>query len=100
MFVFVNAEGVRYKVYYGKPKFSYKKRGKMKTIRVPGVCQNPERKNPKIIIDNNLKEKREMATISEEICHAFFFDKKEKEVRPFAKNLTKLLYKLGWKKVS
>ena len=98
VFIFENAEGVKYKIYYGKPKFSYKKNGKINTIRVMGVCDSPELKNPKIIIDDGLKEKAELATLIEECCHAFFWDKKEKEVRPFSKSLTKLLYKQGWRK--
>ena len=100
IFIFRNADGIEYKVYYGKPKFSYRKNGKTNTIRVMGVCDSPELKNPKIVIDDGLKEKAELATIIEELIHSHFFEKKEKEVRPLAKNLTKLLYKQGWRKIT
>lgn len=97
-FSFKNLDKKEYKVYFGTPKFTYKRNGKKVTINVCGVCDSDSRKNPKIIIDKDLYPKTELGTIIEEIFHAFFFDKKEKEARPFARTLAKFLYKQGWRK--
>lgn len=64
-----------------------------------GICYNPATKKPKILIDKRLQPKRELAVSIEEFCHAFFYDKLEKEVRPFSKVLAGFLYKNGWRKI-
>ncbi len=99
VFTFKNADGVIYKVYYGIPTFSYRRNGKRNTIKVLGVCYSPKDKKPKIIISKGISSRLELATIIEEWAHSFFWDKKEKEVRPFATSVTKFLYKSGWRKV-
>jgi len=98
VFSFKPPHGNKYKVYYGKAQFSYKRNGKKQTIPVCGVCDAPDSTNPKIIIDPNLTKRVELATIVEEICHAFLWNLKEKEVRPFAKTVAKFLSEQGWEK--
>lgn len=98
VFSFKNLNKKEYKLYFGIPKFSYKRNGKKVTIEVCGICDSDDHKIPKIIISKGLGPKVELGTIVEEIFHAFFFDKKEKEARPFARTLAKFLYKQGWRK--
>lgn len=93
---FKNADGVKYKVFKGKP-YIYEKG--VKTLH-PGYCDNPEGKNPKIVIHDNIEcSQTEMEVIIEELTHAYFFDKMEKEVRPFSKTVADLLYQMGWRKI-
>lgn len=98
VFNFKNSDGIEYEIHYGKPIFTYKKNGKIKRIRVPGTCDNPTLKSPKIIIDDNLTDKEELETIIEEIAHSFSWEATEKQIRPFAGLLAKFLYKQGWRK--
>lgn len=64
-----------------------------------GFCENPLRKKPKIVIDERLLPRRELAVICEEIAHAFFYEKTEREIRRFAAVLTKTIYKRGYRKI-
>lgn len=99
IFTFSNNDNIKYSVYFGKTRFTYKKNGKTIPVRAYGTCEDPESKNPKIIIEKNLADGKELATAIEEFIHAFYWDKPEKEVRPLAKTLAKFLYERGWKKV-
>jgi len=93
-----NAEGVKYAMYFKKPTIVKYKNKKRIVTELDGSCESPDCKNPEININKKLGDRREMAVIIEEIVHSFFFDKLEKEVRPLASVITKVLYKKGWRK--
>lgn len=89
-FKFKTDEGYEYSVNKVKPH---------RKFCAAGLCDNPQSKNPKIIIDPDLLPRRELSVTIEEFAHAFFFDKTEKKVRKFSAVLTKYLYSQGWRKV-
>lgn len=70
-----------------------------KRHQAEGLCDSPDLKSPKIIIESSLLPRREMSVTIEEFAHAFFWDKTEKNVRKFSAVLTKYLYSQGWRKV-
>jgi hypothetical protein len=86
---FKNFEGVEYNVNYNKPLSKYK---------ASGLCYNPNSKRPSIIVDPNLKSRRQLNVLIEEVFHAHFFDLPEKKARKFAANLGKLIYNRFLKK--
>jgi hypothetical protein len=89
-FKFKTDEGFEYRV----------KKLKIPTkLKAEGLCDDPESKNPQILICSSLLPRREMAVSIEEIAHAFFWEKTEKKVRKFSSVLTKYLYSQGWRKV-
>jgi hypothetical protein len=84
---FKNFEGVEYSIRYLKPsphRFKFK---------VDGMCDNPESQKPSILIDPELKDRRQLNVLIEEIFHAHFWDLPEKKARKFAANLGKAIYK-------
>jgi hypothetical protein len=89
-FKFKTDEGYEYKI--NKFKIPSK-------LNAEGLCDDPESKNPQIVISPSLLPRREMSVSIEEIAHAFFWDKTEKKVRKFSATLTKYLYSQGWRKV-
>jgi len=90
-YTFKNANGKEYRFYYRKPH---------KSQRAHGVCCPPDYDDPYIQVDGNLLPRKKLAVTIEEMAHAFFFDKPEWQVRPFAAKLTKLLYKAGWRQIT
>lgn len=99
-FKFKNNQGIKYQAYFSFPWKKTKQKGKRRTTRTElgGYCDDPKTKKPKVLIRRGLGKKRELNVTIEEFSHAFFFDKLEKEIRPFATTLTKFLYKNGWRK--
>lgn len=87
---FKNANGIKYEIIWKCP---------AKSLKASGLCDPPGEPKPKIWIDPNLDEKRLMEVIIEEVTHAFWFEKTEREVRKLAAVLKKLLYKNGFKLV-
>tara|TARA_Y100000004_G_scaffold162515_1_gene191325 strand:- start:641 stop:925 length:285 start_codon:yes stop_codon:yes gene_type:complete len=81
---FKNADGVEYELLWKKPHYKY---------NAEGLCCSPEVDDPKVLIDPTLKDRRKMSVLIEEITHAFFWDKSEKEVRKFSSTLAKLIHK-------
>jgi len=79
---FKNFEGIEYQVDY---------------IKIPadrqadGLCYNPEI-NPIIYVDKDLKDRRKLNVLIEEVFHAHFWDLPEWKARKFAANLGKLVY--------
>ena len=90
-FRFKNAEGVKYRVAWRKPN---------KKFQADGLCYNPNDVDPRIFLNPDMLERRSMAVIIEEFTHAFFFEKREKEVRKFSATLRNFLYKKGWRKTA
>ena len=90
-FKFRNVDGIRYEVYFVKPNKSY-------YGDIHGLCDDPEEKNSKIYINPYLTQKSELNTIIHEICHAFFWDKSEKEVTRYSNTVAGFLYRQGWRK--
>lgn len=84
---FKNFEKVEYEVQY---------------IKIPakeqaqGLCYPPEQ--PIIIVDKDLKTRRQLNVLIEEVFHAHFFDLPEWKARKFAANLGKLIYNKFLKK--
>ena len=87
-FSFKNAEGVEYVVVWKEPTNKW---------NAEGLCDSPELKDPEVWVNPNLKEKRFLSVLIEEVFHAHAFDKNEKTARKLAANLTKLLIKIGFK---
>ena len=81
---FKNSDGIEYELIWKKPHHTY---------NADGLCYSPEAENPKILVDPKLKKRRKMSTLIEEVTHAFFWDKTEKEVRKFSSVLAGLINK-------
>ena len=81
---FKNSDGVEYELIWKKPHHTY---------NADGLCYSPELDNPKILVDPKLKKRRKMSTLIEEVTHAFFWDKSEREVRKFSSVLAGLINK-------
>lgn len=86
---FTNGDGIKYKVIWKAPHRNW---------NADGLCDSPESKKPQIWITPDLEEKRLLEVTIEEIFHAHFFEKSEKEARKFSANLRRILYKAGWRK--
>ena len=80
---FKNFEGKEYEVIYAKPHYRY---------QADGLCDNPENKNPVIIVNPSLNTRRQLNVLIEEVFHAHLFDLPEKKARKFSANLGKLIY--------
>jgi hypothetical protein len=80
---FKNFEGIEYTVNYNKPH---------PRLRASGLCDNPDIKNPEILVDPTLKTRRQLNVLIEEVFHAHLYDLPEKKARKFAANLGKLIY--------
>jgi hypothetical protein len=76
-------------VIYAKPHGRYK---------ASGLCDNPNSKNPSILVDPSLKKRRQLNVIIEEVFHAHLYDLPEKKARKFAANLGKVIYSRFLKK--
>lgn len=81
---FKNSDGVEYELIWKKPHHTY---------NADGLCYSPESDEPKILVDPKLKKRRKMSTLIEEVTHAFFWDKTEREVRKFSSVLAGLINK-------
>ena len=81
---FKNSDGIEYELLWKKPHHTY---------NADGLCYSPELDNPKILVDPKLKKRRKMSTLIEEVTHAFFCDKSEREVRKFSSVLAGLINK-------
>tara|TARA_B100001123_G_C14968977_1_gene890842 strand:- start:237 stop:632 length:396 start_codon:yes stop_codon:yes gene_type:complete len=90
-FKFRNANGIRYEVRFRKPNTAH-------FGKADGYCDDPEEESPRIYINPHLTQKSELNTIIHELCHAFFWDKSEREVYKFANTVTAFLYRQGWRK--
>lgn len=80
---FKNFEGVEYTVNYNKPLARYK---------ASGLCDNPDTKDPQILVDPTLLTRRQLNVLIEEVFHAHLFELPEWKARKFAANLGKLVY--------
>lgn len=81
---FKNSDGIEYELVWKKPHHTY---------NADGLCYSPELDNPKILVDPKLKKRRKISTLIEEVTHAFFWDKPEREVRKFSSVLAGLISK-------
>lgn len=68
--------------------------------KADGWCYDPESDDPRIVIEKNLKTRRKLNVLIEEVTHAFYWDSPEYKVRKFAAELGKIIYKLFVKKRS
>ena len=80
---FKNFEGIEYTVNYNKPLGKY---------NASGLCDNPDIKNPAILVDPTLQKRRQLNVLIEEVFHAHLYHLPEKKARKFAANLGKLIY--------
>jgi hypothetical protein len=81
---FKKSDGIEYELLWKKPHHTY---------NADGLCYSPDLKNPKILVDPTLKKRRKLSTLIEEVTHAFFWDKSEREVRKFSSVLAGLINK-------
>ena len=81
---FKNSDGIEYELLWKKPHHTH---------NADGLCYSPDIKNPKILVDPTLKKRRKLSTLIEEVTHAFFWDKSEREVRKFSSVLAGLINK-------
>lgn len=86
---FKNFEGKEYEIFYAKPHSRY---------RADGLCDNPNVKNPSIIVNPKLQTRRQLNVLIEEVFHAHLYDLSEKKARKFAANLGKVIYNRFFKK--
>lgn len=63
-----------------------------------GLCDAPWRKRKKITIKDNLSERRELEALIHEMLHACDFSKSEEWVQQAGKDISTVLWKLGWRK--
>lgn len=84
-FTFKNAEGIKYQTVWKSP---------AKSFKASGLCDSPNNIDPEIWIDPTLEEKRLLEVMIEEIIHAHFFEKTEKQVRKLTNNIRRILYKV------
>jgi len=62
-------------------------------FKAEGLCEDPNAyKRPHILVDKNLKPRRQLNVLIEEVFHAYFFDLPEWKARKFAANLGKVIY--------
>ena len=80
---FKNFEGIEYTVNYNKPSGKY---------NASGLCDNPDIKNPAILVDPTLQKRRQLNVLIEEVFHAHLYNLPEKKARKCAANLGKLIY--------
>ena len=80
---FKNFEGIEYTVNYNKPLGKY---------NASGLCDNPDIKNPAILVDPTLLTRSVVNVLIEEVFHAHLYHLPEKKARKFAANLGKLIY--------
>ena len=92
-FTFKNTKGVEYEVIFRKPnKNTYGE-------HCDGICYDPKDKDPKILISPYLSKQTELNTIIHEMAHAFFWDKKEYEIKKYADTMSRILYnELKWRR--
>tara|TARA_R110001583_G_scaffold6153_2_gene32004 strand:- start:571 stop:909 length:339 start_codon:yes stop_codon:yes gene_type:complete len=81
---FKTSDGIEYELIWKKPHHTY---------NADGLCYSPDSDKPRILVDPTLKERRKMSTLIEEVTHAFFWDKTEKQVRKFSSVLAGLISK-------
>tara|TARA_R100000808_G_C2027873_1_gene73079 strand:+ start:33 stop:332 length:300 start_codon:yes stop_codon:yes gene_type:complete len=91
---FKNADGAEYQIFFRKPNKRYY------GLICDGYCTDPHRSNPKIYINPYRTDQTQLNTLIHEVAHAFFWDKKEAEIKKYADTMSRLLYnELGWRKV-
>ena len=74
-FVFRTDKRVRYELLLKKPHKCYK---------AEGICYDPSEETPKIFVNPDQPDKEVLNTIIHEIAHAFFWDKKEYEIKKYS----------------
>lgn len=92
---FYNAQGVRFRIYWRR--ITKKDLKSCRASAANGICFSPDSKNPKIIIDPKLKDKKKLKVLIEELFHAFVFQEKEKVARQFASTLAEMIILIGWR---
>jgi len=79
---FKNSQKVEYKIIWIAP---------AKEEEADGLCDNPATPKPKIWIDPNLRKRRKLKVLIEEVLHAHFWEKSEKDIRKCASNLRNII---------
>ena len=92
-FTFKNTQGVEYEIFFKKPNSKYYQ-------DTDGYCHDPKEKDPKIYINPYLTKQSELNTIINEMAHAFFWDKPEKDIFAYANAVSRMLYThQNWRKI-
>jgi Zn-dependent peptidase ImmA (M78 family) len=63
-----------------------------------GHCDPPDAVNKFIYIKSGMEEKRELETLLHEFLHALDWSKDETWVEQSAEDISKILWRLGWRK--
>lgn len=63
-----------------------------------GECDDPTEKRKQIRVRSNLSEFRELETTIHEILHAADWHKDEEWVEKVAEDVSRVLWKIGWRK--
>lgn len=85
--------GKRYKIEWLSP-------SKVMRGTAYAAVDHPETKNKKIQFSNDIKLTRELEIAIHEVLHIFAFEKTEKDVTQFAKDMAKFLKRLGYVKLN
>lgn len=85
---FSNLDGIPYEFYFEAP---------APKLNMHGFCESPEEENPRILVDPSLPDKKKLNIILHEYLHYANYSWSEANVKKLANNLTKLLYKSGWR---
>ena len=89
--------GKRYNIKWVPPSKLKSKADESKGEVCFGICNPPTKKGKSIKIDNTLTDFDKLETIVHESLHAVFWDLDEYAVRDAAVDLSKLLWKLGYR---
>ena len=62
-----------------------------------GFCEDPEKYAKKIVIDNSIVGEKRLEILLHEAIHAAFFDTDESAVLETARDIARILWKLGYR---
>ena len=91
---FKNAQGVEYELAFRKPD------QRLYGEDCDGICTPPDKPNPKVLINPHRTDQTQLNSLIHEIAHAFFWDKKEYEIKKYSDTMSRVLYnELKWRKL-
>ena len=90
---FKNAQDVEYELIFRKPDQRYY------GDDCDGVCSSPDKPNPRVLINPHRTDQTQLNSLIHEVAHAFFWDKKEYEIKKYADTMSRILYnELKWRR--
>jgi hypothetical protein len=73
-------------------------RARVSGEQVIGLCESPNQRGKRILIDSRLEDKQLLEVLIHEMLHAADWQKCESVVGAQAKDMTEVLWKLGYRK--